>query len=85
MHRHMCLSTHVVVRVWASLLCEYGQSCKHVGRYIFVHVTVYMCKCRHVYVYLYDCFMQVRKCPYCICMYVMTMYSSISVELRNMN
>ena len=23
----MCLSTHVVVRVWASLLCEYGQSC----------------------------------------------------------
>ena len=28
MHGHnMCLSTHVVVRVWASLLCEYGQSC----------------------------------------------------------
>ena len=23
----MCLSTHVVVRVWSSLLCEYGQSC----------------------------------------------------------
>ena len=24
---NMCLSTHVIVRVWASLLCEYGQSC----------------------------------------------------------
>ena len=27
MHGHMCLITrHVIVRVWASLLCEYGQS-----------------------------------------------------------
>ena len=23
----------------------------------FVHVTVYLLMCRHVYVYLYDCFM----------------------------
>ena len=53
----MCLSTHVVVRVWASLLCEYGQSCQYVGRYIFVHEMVYVFMCRHVYVYLYDCFM----------------------------
>ena len=27
------------------------------GRYIFVHVTVYLLMCKHVYVYLYDCFM----------------------------
>ena len=52
----MCISTHVVVRVWASLLCEYGSLVKYVGRCIFVHVTVYVCMCRHVYVYLYDCF-----------------------------
>ena len=52
----MCLSTHVVVRVWASSLCEYGQSCWYVGRCIFVHVTVYLLMRRHVYVYLYDCF-----------------------------
>ena len=25
--------------------------------YIFVYVTVYVFMCRHVYVYLYDCFM----------------------------
>ena len=56
MHGHnLCLSTHVVVRVWASLLSEYGQSCYYVGRCIFVDVTVYVCMCRHVYVYLYDC------------------------------
>ena len=58
MHGHMCLSTHVVVRVWASLLCEYRQSMLvDIYIYIFVHVTVYMFMCRHVYVYLYDCFM----------------------------
>ena len=29
----------------------------HVHTYIFLHVTVYLLMCRHVYVYLYDCFM----------------------------
>ena len=37
--------------------------------------------CRHVYVYLYDCFMQVHACTYCICMYVMTMYSAVRIPL----
>ena len=37
--------------------------------------------CRHVYVYLCDCFMKVHTCTYCICMYVMTMYSAVRIPL----
>ena len=48
---------------------------------IFVHVTVYVCMCRHVYVYLYDCFAKGHTCTYCICMYVMTMYSAVRIPL----
>ena len=48
---------------------------------IFVHVTVYVFMCRHVYVYEYDCFMYVHRCTYCICMYVMTMYSAVGIPL----
>ena len=81
MHGHMCLSIRVVVRVRASLLCEYGRSCKYVGRYICVHVTVYVFMCRYVYAYGYDCFMYVHTCTYCICMYVMTMYSGVRLPL----
>ena len=81
MHGHMCLSTHVVVRVWASLSREYWQSCLYVGRYMFVHMTVYVFMCRHVYVYGYDCFMYVHTCTYCISMYVMTMYSAVRIPL----
>ena len=77
----ICLSTHVGVRVWASLLYEYGRSCKYVCRYIFVHVTVYVFMRRHGYVYEYDCFMYVYMCTYCICMYCMTMYSAVRIPL----
>ena len=44
-------------------------------------MTVYVFMCRHVYVYGYDCFMYVRTCTYCICMYVMTMYSAVRIPL----
>ena len=33
------------------------------------------------HVYEYDCFMHVRMCTYCICMYVMTMYSVVRITL----
>ena len=44
-------------------------------------MTVYVFMCRHVYVYEYDCFMYVHTCTYCICMYVMTMYSAVRIPL----
>ena len=44
-------------------------------------MTVYAFMCRHVHVYLYDCFMQVHTGTYCICMYVMTMYSAVRIPL----
>ena len=37
--------------------------------------------CRHAYVYEYNCFMYVHMCTYCICMYVMTMYSAMRIPL----
>ena len=81
MHGHICLCTHVGVRVWASLLYEYGQSSLYICRYIFVHVTVYVFMRRHVYVYEYDCFMYVCMCIYCICMYVRTIYCAVRIRL----
>ena len=71
----------VGVKVWASLLYEYGQSCLYVCRHIFVHVTVYVYLCRHVYEYEYNCLMHVHMCTCCICMYVMTMYSAVRILL----
>ena len=44
-------------------------------------MTVYVFMYGHVYVYLYDCFMQVHTCTYCICMYLMTMYSAVRIPL----
>ena len=38
---------------------------------------------RHAYVYEYDCFMYVHTCIYCICMYVMTMYSAGRIPLAS--
>ena len=40
---------------------------------------MYVLMWRHVYVYEYDCFMYVHMCPFCIYMYVMTMYSAVGV------
>ena len=80
MHGHMCLSTHVVVRVWASLLCEYGQSYKYVGRYMFVHVTVYVFMWLfHVCSYVHILHLYVRYD------YVQPCEDSVSVELRYIN
>ena len=42
-------------------------------------MTVYVFMCRHVFVHEYDCFMYVHMCTYCICMYVMTMCSAVSI------
>ena len=49
--------------------------------YIFVHVSVYVYMCRHVYVYEYDCFMCVHVCTVCICIYFITMYSTVRILL----
>ena len=40
---------------------------------------MYIILCRHVYMYEYDCFMNVHLCIHCICMYVMTMYSAVMI------
>ena len=84
----ICLSTHVGVRVWTSLLYDYGQSCQYVCRYIFVLVTMYVFMCRYVYVYKYDCFMYVHMCTYCICVYydyVQHCEDTVRVELHYIN
>ena len=47
--------------------------------YIIYIIGVFMY--RHVYVYEYDFFMYVHMCTYCICMYVMTMYSAVRIPL----
>ena len=49
--------------------------------YMFVHVSVYVSVRRHVYVSKYDCFVCVHMITYCICMYVMTMYSAVRIPL----
>ena len=68
------------------IVCEYGQSCLYVCRYIFVYVTVYVFMCRHAYVYEYDCFMYVHMCTYCICYdYLQHCEDTVSVELHYMN
>ena len=49
-----------------------------------LYMMVYVFRCRHVYVYEYDCFMNVHMCTYCICVYVMTVQhceDTVSVPL----
>ena len=55
---------------------------------MFVHVSVYVFMCRHVYVYEYDCFMYVHMFTHCIYMYVVTVQcygDTVSVELLDIN
>ena len=46
-----------------------------------------MCQCMSIcvdmytYVYKHDCFMYIHICVYCVCMYFMTMYSAVSIQL----
>ena len=46
---------------------------------IFVHLSVYVFLCRHVYVYEYDCLMYVDMCTYCILHYVVAMHSGVRI------
>ena len=48
---------------------------------VFVHVSVYVHMCRHVYVYEYDCFIYVHMCIRCICTYFMNMHSTLMIPL----
>ena len=79
MHGHICLTTHLGVRVWASYMRMSNLVSMFV--YIFVHVSVYVFMCRHVYVYEYDSFMYVHMSAYCICMYVITLFSAARTPL----
>ena len=62
----------------------YGMS---MGNLVSMSVDLYICTCdsvfmrRHAHVYEYDCFMYVHMCTYCICMYVMTVYSAVGIPL----
>ena len=62
----ICLSSHVGVRVRASFYMSMGNLVSMSVDILFVHVTVYVFMCRHVYMYEYDCFMYVHMCTYCI-------------------
>ena len=48
---------------------------------IYLCVDMYMCVNMIVSYMFYDCFMYVHMCTYCICMYVMTMYSAVRIPL----
>ena len=56
MHGHICLRTHVGVRVWVNLLYEYGQSC------LSVYVYLYMCLCMCLCVDMYMCMNMIVSC-----------------------
>ena len=47
----------------------------------YVSIYLYMCQCicidMYIYVYEYDCFMYVSMFIYCVCMYFMTMHSTV--------
>ena len=90
--RNHAMQTKHASRLYACTLSvavrEYGQGCyMSVGNlasmfvYNNVHVLVYVSMRRHVYVYEYDCCMSVHMCTYCICMYVMTLYSLVRIPL----
>ena len=78
----ICLYTYIGVRVWASLLYEYGQSCYYIYIYLYMFWCMYIYMYRHVYVYEYDCFIYVLMCIYCVYMYFMTMYSAVTILCR---
>ena len=46
---------------------------------VCVSVSLYMPG--HVYMYEHDCLMYVHMCIYCVCMYFMTMYSTVRTQL----
>ena len=73
MHGHICLCTR--------------NRCKSMGNLVNISMYLYMCLCMYICVDMYmcmnDCFMYVRMCIYCVCMYFMTRYSAVRIPLAS--